>query len=66
MKRFRYKQFACVRAVCVSRVDQVDAQIDCASENFEGILPVRRPPPNPFTGNAHCPKAESIDCEIAA
>src|SRR6266480_7360771 len=66
VERLRYEQFACFRPVRVGGVDQVHTEFDGAPQNLERVLSIRRPTPNPFPGDAHRAKAESIDREIAA
>src|SRR5262249_17511118 len=66
VKRFCNEQFACVRSVCVSGIDQIDAELDCAAQDLERVLAVRWPTPNPFAGNPHRAKPEPVHCEVAA
>ena len=66
MKRFRDKQFARFGPIGVSRIDQIDTELDGPPQNFERVVPIRRLTPNVFAGDAHRPEAKSIDREIAA
>ena len=66
MERFCYEQFACFRPVRIGRVDQVHTEFDGAPQDFERVLSIRRPTPNPFPGDAHRAEAEPIDREIGA
>ena len=66
MERFCYEQFACFRTVRVRRIDQIHTELNCALQNLERVLPVRRPTPNALPGDAHCAKTEPIDRQIVA
>ena len=45
MERFCDKQFARFRPVRIRCVDQIHTELDCASENFERVLPIGWPTP---------------------
>src|SRR6266550_8418242 len=66
IKRFGNQQFARVRTIGISSIDQVHAEFDGASQNFEGTPTVRRPSPNSFSRQTHRAKTKPVDYEIAA
>jgi hypothetical protein len=65
MERFCDKQFARFRPVRIRCVDQIHTELDCASENFERVLPIGWPTPNAFAGDTHRTKTEPIHCQVA-
>ena len=65
MKRFCDEQFACLRSVCVSGVDQIHAELDRAAQDLERVFPVWRPTQNALPGDAHRAKTEPVYCEVA-
>src|SRR5439155_2406388 len=65
IKRFCDKQFISFRSVSIRRIDQVCTELGGASQNFERILAIRRPTPNPLTCQPHRTKPESVNCQIS-
>src|SRR6267378_631984 len=65
IKRLCDQQFISFGSVRIRRVDQVCAEFDGASQNFERILAVGRPTPYPLTCQPHCAKSKSVDWQIA-
>ena len=65
MQSFCNQQLACFWSVGVGRIDQIDTELDGASQNFEGVAAISRPTPNTLSGNAHRAKAEPVDRKIA-
>src|SRR5262249_60002253 len=59
------EQFISFRSVSVRRIDQVRPKFDCASQNFERVLAVWRPTPNPVARQTHRAESKSIDGQIA-
>jgi hypothetical protein len=59
------QELACLRSVGVSRVDQIDTELDGASQNFASVITIRRPTPNALAGDTHRTKAEPVDRKIA-
>ena len=45
MQGFCNEQLACFWSIGVSRVDQIDTELDGTSQNFEGVAAIRRPAP---------------------
>src|SRR5438874_8947434 len=66
VKRFGNQQFACVRTIGISSIDQVHPELGSASQNFECTPTVRRPSPNSFSRQTHRAKTKSVDYKIAA
>jgi hypothetical protein len=54
------------RTVSIGGVDEIDAQLDCAPQNFLRVLAIRRPTPDPLACQAHRPKTEPVDQQIPA
>src|SRR5439155_3435095 len=65
IKRLCNQQFTGFRSVSVRCVDQVHTKLDGASHNFERILAIWRPTPNPLTCETHGTESKSIDRQIA-
>src|SRR5438477_12754276 len=49
IKRLGNEQFISFRSVGVRRVDQIHSKLDRTSQNFDGILALRRPTPDPLS-----------------
>src|SRR5438093_3817934 len=65
MERLCDKQFARFRPVRIRCVDQIHAELDRASENFERVLAIGWPTPNAFAGDTHRTKTEPAHCRVA-
>ena len=66
VERFGDEVFGDERAVRVGRVDEVDAELDGAAEDAEGLVAVGGRPPDSFAGDAHGAVAHAMDREVAA
>src|SRR5205814_5142934 len=47
IQRFGNEKLIRFRTVSIGGVDETHAQLDCASQNFLRVLPIRRPTPDP-------------------
>jgi hypothetical protein len=59
------QQLAGLWSIGISRVDEVDAELNGTSQNFAGVITIRRPTPNALAGDAHRAKAKPVDGKIA-
>ena len=65
MQGFCNQQFACFWSIGISRVDQVDAELDGTAQNFEGVSTISGPTPNALSSDTHRTKAKPVDRQIA-
>jgi hypothetical protein len=65
MERFGNDKFACFRAVSIGGVDEIDAELDCATQNFPGVISIGRPTPDSGARQAHRAKPKAIHGQIA-
>ena len=65
MKGLCNQQLAGLWSIGVSCVDQVDAELNGTSQNFAGVITIRRPAPNALAGDTHRAKAKPVDRKIA-
>ncbi len=66
MERFSDEQFARLRSIGISGVDQVNPELDGATQHLKRIRAIGWPAPNAFTGDPHGSEAEAVHREIAA
>jgi hypothetical protein len=65
-QRLRDEALAHERSVRVGGVDQVDAELDRASQHRDRLVVVRRFTPDARTGDAHRAEPESVHGKVAA
>jgi hypothetical protein len=65
-KRFSNQFLGDIGTVGVGGVDEVDAEVHCATQHADGFLAVLRRPPDTPAGDPHGAESESVDGEIAA
>jgi hypothetical protein len=61
MERFGNELLTYVRAVGVSRVDEVDAELNDPAQYGSGLVAIRRVAPDPSTGDPHRSEAQPVD-----
>src|SRR6266516_1854989 len=66
IQRFSNEELVRFWTVSIGSVDEIDAQLDCAPQNFLRVLSIRRPTPDPLARQPHRPKPEPIDQHIPA
>src|ERR1044072_1423628 len=58
IQRLGKEELVRFRTVSIGRVDEIDAQLDCAPQNLLGILAISRPTPDPLSLSPHSSTTE--------
>src|SRR6266496_6333712 len=66
IQRFGNEELVRFRTVSIGGIDEIDAQLDRAPQNFLRVLAIRRPTPDPLARQAHRAKPEPVDQKIAS
>src|SRR5258708_24882460 len=66
MQRLADQLLAHERPIAVSRVDEVDAQLDCPAQDPDRLTAVRRLPPDTPAGETHRAVPEAGDRPVSA
>src|SRR5216684_265267 len=66
IQSFSNDALADIGAVRIRRVNEIDAEFDCASHDANGVTPLRRFAPDSLAGEPHRTQSEPSDEEIVA